>query len=148
MFTYSPVPQHVIERYGDQWTLPDHIAGNGPFSLREHRTNAKFEFVRNPHYWNAANVRLDRITAYSVDDNHTSANMYEAGMVDWLPSNDFPVEYASYMRGRFKDIHSAPFLGIFYYSFNITRAPLDNPMVRRALCMAVDRRAITDDLLK
>jgi oligopeptide transport system substrate-binding protein len=147
MFTYSPVPRHVIERYGAQWTEAGHIVGNGPFVLVAHRANSKFEFARNDRYWDAANIALDRVIAYSVDDNHTSANLYESGMLDWLPSNYFPAEYASYLRA-FKDMHSAPFLGILYYTFNVTRPPLNNPLVRRALAMAVDRRAITDDLLQ
>ena len=146
-FTYSPVPAHVVGRYGEHWTDPSHIVGNGPFLLVEHRTNAKFEFARNPRYWNAASVGLQRVIAYSVDDDHTSANMYESGLVDWLPGN-FPAEYVPYMRGRFRDLHSAPFLGIYYYSFNITHPPLNNRLVRRALSMAVDRRAITDELLR
>jgi len=145
--TYDPVPAHIISRFGNQWTDPSHIASNGPFMLVEHRTNAKFELVRNPRYWDAANVWLERVTAYSVDDNHTSANLYEAGVVDWVPDY-VPTDYIPYMRGRFKDLIVQPYLGNYYYSFNVTRPPLNNPLVRRALAMALDRRAITDDLLR
>ena len=56
-YTYMPVPAHVVEKYGARWTDPDHIVGNGPFLLVEHRANAKFELVRNPRYWNAASIR-------------------------------------------------------------------------------------------
>lgn len=145
--TFFPVPRWVVEKYGDHWTDPSHIVGNGAFLLVYHRTNDRFEFVRNPRYWNAASVRLQKVIAYSVDDHHTAANMYQSGMVDWLPDS-LPSEYVSYMRGRFHDLHSEPFLAIYYYAFNITHPPLNNPLVRRALNMAVDRRAITDDLLK
>ena len=147
-FTYMPVPAHIVEKHGIDWTGPGHIVSNGPFLLVEHRANAKMEFVRNPRYWDAASVRLERVIAYSVNDLHTSANMYESGMIDWVPSGDFPPEYVSYMRGRFKDLKTGPFLTIYYYSLNVTRPPLDNRLVRRALSMAVDRRAITDDLLR
>lgn len=145
--TYMPVPAHVVERYGDRWTDPSHIVGNGPFQLVEHRTNDKFEFIRNPRYWNSAGVKLDRVTAYSVDDNHTAANLYEAGVVDWVPDY-IPSDYMGYMRGRFKDLYTPPYLGIYYYAVNITRPPLNNPLVRRALAMGFDRRAITGDLLR
>ena len=146
--TYMPVPKAVVEKHGEEWTRPENIVGNGAFLLAEHRPNLKMEFVPNPRYWNAERVRLDRVIAYAVDDLHTSANLYEAGELDWVPSGYFPAEYVPYMQGRFKDIETAPFLTIYYYTLNTTRPPLDNPKVRRALAMAVDRRAITDELLR
>lgn len=147
-YTLFPVPAPVIARYGNQWTDPAHIVTNGPFLLADHRSHERFEFARNPKYWNVSSVRLERITAYSVDDNYTSANLYNSGMVDWLPNGYFPAEYVPSMRGRFRDLKTLPFLAIYYYSFNVTRPPLNNPLVRRALSMAVDRRGITDELLR
>lgn len=147
-YTLFPVPAHAIEKYGTGWTEVDHIVGNGPFRLVEHRSRDKFEFVRNSKYWNAASVRLERIVAYAVDDNYTSANLYKAGVVDWLPSGNFPPEYVPYLKERFRDIRTLPFLSIYYYTINVTRPPLNNPLVRRALSMALDRRAITDELLR
>ncbi|MGH9783095.1 MAG: peptide ABC transporter substrate-binding protein, partial [Terriglobia bacterium] len=147
-YTYFPVPEHVVEPYRNQWTDADHIVGNGPFLLAEHRLRDRFELVRNPKYWNAARIRLDRIVAYSVDDAQTTANMYKAGMIDWVPSGYFPQEYVPYMQGRFQDLRALPFLAVYYYLINVTRPPLDNPLVRRALSMALDRRAITDELLR
>ena len=146
-FTLYPVPRWVVEKHGVHWTDPANIVGDGPFVLVEHRTHDRFEFARNPRYWNARKVRLERVIAYSIDDNYTSANMYEAGGVDWLPGS-VPAEYIPYMQSRFRDFDSYPYLVIYYYLFNVTRPPLDNPLVRRALSMAVDRRAITDELLR
>ena len=147
-YTLFPVPAHVVEEYGTDWTDVGRIAGNGPFLLVEHRSRAKFEFVRNPKYWNAASVRLERVIAYAVDDNYTSANLYKAGMVDWLPNGYFPAEYVPYLRGRFRDLRSLPYLSVYYYMINTTRPPLNNPLVRRALSMALDRRAVTEELLR
>ncbi len=147
-YTFFPIPAHVVKKFGTAWTEVSHIAGNGPFLLVEHHPNARLEFARNPRYWNAANVRLERVIAYSVDNNYTSANMYKAGMVDMLPSNYFPVEYLPYLRAQFRDMKSFPILASYYYNYNVTRPPLDNPLVRRALALAVDRRAITDELMR
>ncbi|MBI2820377.1 MAG: peptide ABC transporter substrate-binding protein [Acidobacteria bacterium] len=142
-----PVPRTVMEQFGDQWTDPDKIVGNGPFRLVEHRTHDRIVLERNPRYWNAKSVHLDRVVAYSIDDNYTSANLYESGRLDYLPGY-FPAEYVPSMRGRFRDFNSNPQLAIYYYSLNVTHPPLDNVLVRRALSMAVDRSAITDDLLR
>ena len=147
-FTLYPVPRWVVEMHGDHWTDPEFIAGNGPFRLVEHRTHDRIVLVRNPLYWNARGVRLDRIIAYPIDDNYTAANLYKSGEVDWLVSNSIPAEYVPYMKGRYRDFHSHPFLSSYFYLFNLTRPPLNNPLVRRALSMALDRRAITDELLR
>ena len=146
--TYYPVPAQAVETHGLHWTEAGRIVTNGPFLLVAHRTHDRFELVRNPRYRKAGDIRLDRIIAYSIDDNYTSANMYEAGRLDWLPSGYFPSEYVPHMKSRFRDFHSDPELVSYYYLFNVTRPPLDNRLVRRALSMAVDRRAITDELLR
>ena len=145
--TLMPVPAHLIAKYGDHWADPAHIIGNGPFHLVNHQTNAFFEFERNPRYWGREGVKLEKVVAYSISDLSTTANMYESGMLDWVPSGGFPPEYVASMK-RFRDLKTQPFLANYFYSFNTTRPPLDNPMVRRALSMAVDRKAITDDLIR
>ena len=145
--TLYPVPRERVEQYGADWTAPGNIVGNGAFRLVEHRTHDRFVLERNPLYWDAKNVRLQRIVAYSIDDSYTASNMYESGRIDWV-AGSLPPEYISYMRGRFRDFQSDPFLATYYYSYNVTRPPFNNPLVRRALAMAVDRRAITDELLR
>ncbi|MSO18968.1 MAG: peptide ABC transporter substrate-binding protein [Acidobacteria bacterium] len=147
-YTLLPIPQHLVEKHGSKWSEPPNVAGNGPFWLVEHRAQAKFEFVKNPRYWNAANVKLERVTAYSIDDNYTTANLYKAGVLDFVPSRYFPSEFVPEMRGRFRDIQSTPFLANYFYLVNVTRPPLNDPRVRRALSMAINRKAITDELLR
>ena len=146
--TFSPVPAWVVEKYGEKWTAPENIVGNGPFLLVEHRTHDRIVMERNPRFHDARKVRLDRVVAYSIVDNFTATNLYESGYVDWLVSNSVPPDYIPYMKGRYRDFHSSPQLASYFYSFNTTHPPLDNKLVRRALAMAIDRRAITDDLLR
>ncbi len=148
--TYCPVPRRVLERYGDHWTDPSHIVTDGPFLLREHRPHDRLVLERNPSYWNAQELRIDRIIAYVVDDQYTATNMYEAGMVDWLPygGGGIPPDFLPYMRGRFRDLKTFPLIATIYYDVNVARPPLNNPVVRRALSLAIDRREITDGLLR
>jgi oligopeptide transport system substrate-binding protein len=146
--SYYPVPRWAIERYGDHWTDPGHIVTNGPFLLREHRIHDRIVVDRNPNYWNRQEVRIGRVIAFSVDDGHTATNMYEAGMVDWLPYPSVPPEFLPSIRGRFRDLETFTQFALAYYCFNVTRPPLDNVMVRRALSLAIDRRAITDGQLR
>uniref|UniRef100_A0A832MJ09 Peptide ABC transporter substrate-binding protein n=1 Tax=Eiseniibacteriota bacterium TaxID=2212470 RepID=A0A832MJ09_UNCEI len=146
-YTYCPVPRHVVERYGNRWTRPEHVVSNGAFILAAWRQGDRFEFVRNPRYWDAAHVRLERIVAYSVDDLNTSANLYKAGVIDWTTSGAFPSQFVPYLRA-FRDYQHGLYQGTYFYSFNVSEPPLDNVWLRRALSLAVDREAIARDLLK
>ncbi|MGH7740732.1 MAG: peptide ABC transporter substrate-binding protein [Candidatus Eiseniibacteriota bacterium] len=146
-YTYVPVPRHVIERYGDQWTRPGKIVSNGCWTLESWRQQDRFVFVRNPRYWDAGAVKLDRIEAYSVEDLNTVTNLYKAGVIDWTTSGYIPSPFLPYMF-QYADFQHARFQGVYFYSINVTRKPFDNVWFRRALNWSIDREAIARDLLK
>ncbi len=146
-YPYCPTPRHIVEKYGNQWTRPGKIVSNGPWTLAEWRQQARFVFVKNPRYWDAANVKLDRIEANSVDDLNTSVNLYKAGAIAWTTSGYIPSNFIPYLR-NYADFQHGRYHGVYFYSINVTRKPLDNVWVRRALTWAVDREAIANDLLK
>ncbi len=128
-YTFVPVPRHVVEAWGPRWTLPQHLVGNGAFR------------------WSYSNVRLDKIVAYTADDLNTSTNLYESGAIDWNPSNYIPSQYLPFLKG-YADFRTGRYQATYFYSVNVTRPPLDNVWVRRALDLAIDRVAISRDLLK
>ena len=146
-YTYLPVPRWAIEKHGNRWTRPENIVTNGPFLLDYWRQGNRFEFVKNPRYWGAANVKVDRIIAYAVEDLNTSVNLYKAGVIDWTTSGYIPSQFIPYLR-NYGDYQHGRYHGIYFYSINVTRKPLDNVWVRRALNYAIDRDAIANDLLK
>ena len=136
-YTYVPVPRHVIERFGDQWTRPGKIVSNGCWTLDSWRQQDRFVFVKNPRYWDAGAVKLDRIEAYSVEDLNTATNLYKAGVMDWTTSGYIPSPFLPFMF-QYADFQHARFQGVYFYSINVTRKPFDNVWVRRALNL-VDR---------
>jgi ABC-type oligopeptide transport system substrate-binding subunit len=146
-YTFMPVPRRAIERWGLAWTEPAHLVVNGPFRLASHTQGEKFVFARNPRYWDAAHVRLDGIVAYAVDDLNTSTNLYKAGEIDWNPSGDIPAPFLPYLR-RYADYLTGEYQATYFYCVNVTRPPFDDVHVRRALNLAIDREAITRDLLR
>jgi len=97
-YTLLPVPRRAIERWGNRWTQPEHVVGNGAFLLKHWRQNDRFEFVRNPRYWDAANVKLDGVVALSLDEMNTATNLYKAGAMDWQPSGYLPSSFIPYLR--------------------------------------------------
>lgn len=146
-YTYQPVPRHVVERWGDQWTRPGKIVSNGCWTLAAWRQQDRFVFVKNPRYWDAASVKLDRIEAYSVEDQNTVVNLYKAGVIDWTTSGYIPSPFLPFMF-RYADFQHAPFQAVYFYTVNVTRRPFDNVWFRRALNWSIDRDAIARQLLK
>jgi ABC-type oligopeptide transport system substrate-binding subunit len=146
-YTFLPCPRAAIEKHGDQWTRIENVVNNGPYLLSYWHQNDRFEFVKNPRYWDAAHVRLDGIVAYTIEDLNTSTNLYKAGELDWNPSGYIPSPFIPYLRD-YADFRHGRYQGTYFYSMNVTRKPLDNVWVRRALNLAVDRDAIANDLLK
>jgi len=146
-YTCLPVPHWAIEEHGNRWTLTANIVSNGAFTLAYWRQNNRFEFVRNPRYWDAASVRLDRVIGFCIDDLNTSINLYKAGVIDWCPSGYIPSQFIPYV-SKYSDFRHGDYHGIYFYSICVTKPPLDDPEVRRALKLSVDRDAIANDLLK
>jgi oligopeptide transport system substrate-binding protein len=137
--TYAPVNRQCIERHGDQWTRPRHMVSNGPFRLAEHRPRDRIILRKNPEYWNAERVMLEEIHALAIDDSETALKKFQAGEVDWI--RDIPaVKVAE--AAQFPGFRYTPALGTYFYRFNVTRPPLDDRRVRRALAMAIDKASI------
>jgi len=146
-YPFMPVPQQAIEQHGLRWTLQPNLVGNGPFRWTYWRQNDRYEFVPSESYWDRANVRLERVVAYTVDDLNTSTNLYKSGAIDWNPSGYIPSQYLGYMK-PYADYRTGRYQGTYFYSLNTTRAPLNDVRVRRALNLAIDRESIARDLLK
>ncbi len=147
-YSFMPIPRHLLadlERRGiDEalWTRPEHVVSNGPYRLSEWEFRQRMVFERNPRYWDAVNVRLDRVRVAMVESYTTALNMYAAGEFDWPGSNtSLPAEFMDYLAG-YKDYRRHPYLASYYYWINTKAPPLDNPLLRRALALAIDREAL------
>ncbi len=141
-YPFLPVHRATLEAHGDRWTHPGNIVTNGPFRLAHHRQNDRFVLDKFADYWDAENVRLDGIVAYSMDDLTTMINMYRAGLTDWNPSGYLPAEFVPYVQ-HYEDYRAGAFLGSYYYSVSVGNPPFDDKRVRQALAYAIDRERIT-----
>ncbi len=146
--SWYPVPRATIEKFGpmDQpgtaWTRPGNLVGNGPFTLTEWVTNARITVEKNAHYWDAANVRLNRIRFFPTESADVDERNFRAGQVHI--TYDIPVsKIASYRAQSPSPLRNDPLLGMYYLNFNVTNPPFNNPLVRRALGLAIDREAIS-----
>lgn len=142
---FKVVPRHVIEKYGKQWARPEHIVTNGPFKIKADRPYDALIVERDPNYWDAANVHLDGIEFYPIEDQATAMNLYKAGSIDAFLNHFVPSSWVDEIRSNYKDEYLLfPEASTAYYSMNTTKPPFDNVKVRRAFVQAVDQVALSN----
>jgi oligopeptide transport system substrate-binding protein len=148
-YSWFPVHPPTIEAHGGrfdmsgEWTLPENFVGNGPFTLTEWRPNQYIRVTRSPTYWDRARMRLSEVYFFPIEDDNTERRMFDSGLLHvtgTVPSNDIP----SLRRDKPELINIDDYLGTYFFRLNVTRPPLDNPLVRKALNFAIDRRAIVE----
>lgn len=141
-----PVNRRCIEEHGvPNWTKAENIVSNGPFQLEFRRLRDRVRMKKNQEYWNADIVELETIDAMAVKSQTTGLNMYLDGQLDW--SVKPPDTIVPRLQGR-EDFVCAPSLITYFYRLNVTRPPLDDVHVRRALNMAIDKRLICENVTK
>ena len=145
-YTAWPVPKHVIDKHGDAWTKKANIATNGAYVLDDYVPNTHVKLSRNPKFYDAANVKIDRIVYYPGEDRTAGLKRFRAGEVDVM--TDFSSDQFSWMKENLAaETRIAPYLGIYYYPFNTRKPPFDDVRVRQALSMAIDREIIVDKVM-
>ncbi len=139
---FFPARADVVEANPRSWTnSPDTIVCNGPFYLSDWQHNAELTLTKNPYYWDAANVKLDKVRCVMIADANTCLAAFKSGKLDFtkrLPAMQIPMLLKS---GQAKSLTT---LGTSFSVFNVTKPPFDNPLVRKAFSLAIDRRALTD----
>ncbi|PKL25640.1 MAG: peptide ABC transporter substrate-binding protein [Spirochaetae bacterium HGW-Spirochaetae-3] len=142
---FSVLPMHAIRKYGDEWFYPERFVGNGPFVLAAWIPEDSIEVVPNERYWDAGAVGLSRVVYLPIDDQAKAYGIYERGEADW--AHGVPLARLDEIRLR-PDYHVAPQIATYYYYFNLSRAPLDDVRVRKALAMALDMEELVDTVNK
>ena len=146
--TTFPVLQSNLEEFGDSWTEPGHMIGNGAYTLTERVSQERLVRERNPMYWDDANTNIQTVTALIINDENQALTRYLAGELDKteIPTGQYPrlkEEYPTQAR-------SFPLLCSYYYNVNLTETgnpALQDIRVREALSLAIDRDIIVNNVL-
>jgi oligopeptide transport system substrate-binding protein len=146
--TFYPVREDVVSADPEGWTTkPETYIGTGPFKVTAMNFGESVVLEKNPEYYNAENVSLDKLTFRLIPDPATALAAYEAGDVDGIeavPAPEIP-RLASEENNGFMVV---PALGTTYAFFNPAQDPLDDVRVRKALSMAIDREEIVEFVLQ
>lgn len=148
MWINRPVPQTVIEQYGDSWTEAGNLWTNGPYLLETWEHENRIVMVKNPYYYATDTVQIGTVNFVMVTEDSTAFSMYENGELDVQnpPLDDMDRIEADPMLSE--ELTIAPDLCQYYFGFNNTKAPFDNVLVRQAFSYALDRQRLIDDVLK
>jgi oligopeptide transport system substrate-binding protein len=144
-YSVFPIPKHVVEKYGDDWVKPEHYVGNGPFQLVQWTPNEPVHIVRNPKFWDEANVCLNDIYFYPTSDEAAAEENVRTGKFDVNPSFiGSQLKQVTQKLPGFARVHG--YTSVSFAAFNTRRAPFSDARVREAMSISVDREHVTRDI--
>lgn len=148
----SPVQQATVETNGDSWcTQPDTFICNGPYMISEWTPSERIVLTKNPNYvggWDTSRIVSDTITLLLIEDEaaaYAAYNSGEAQLVKSVPSDEIPSLTKAEDGG---DFYVDSNLGTYYLSVNCEREPFTDPLVRKALSLAIDREYVSEVVMQ
>lgn len=154
--TYAPVRKDIVEKNPTTWaTKAETYISNGPFKMVEYKQKDSLNFEKNSNYWNAKNVKIDRIEFKTLENESSYYSAFKTGQLDLIdkpPAAEIP--------GLLKDgtAKSYPYLGTYFYDINVSPQAkgvnsqaakvLSDARVRKALNLAIDRTSIVEKISK
>jgi oligopeptide transport system substrate-binding protein len=143
---WIPVNPRTVAQHGRNWTQPANHVGNGPFRLTEWRSQQRIVVSRSATYHDPAIIRLDQVHFLRFDSGDSEERAYRAGQVD-ITMGVPTTKIATHARERPAELVQTPLAETRYLAFNTTRPPFNDPRVRRALSLAIDRERIVSRVL-
>ena len=128
-------------------TTNDVLISNGPYRLSDHVLGSSVTAEKNPYYWDAENVAIERVRYTDIPDENALLSRFRTGelhitttvpnpLMEWITEN-LADQY-----------HAVPRLAIYYYAFNLERGPLTDRRVRKALNIVVDRQTLVESVIR
>jgi len=152
---WYPVHRPTLEKFGrtyergSAWTRPGNFIGNGYFTLAEWMPNKLIRMKKSATYWDRDRVKLESVVFFPIENTSTEESMFRAGQLHITSS--IPIEKIAVYRNdpalRLM-LNQDPMLATYFYRFNVTKPPLNDARVRRALTLAVNRRQIVEHVTK
>jgi peptide/nickel transport system substrate-binding protein len=134
----SIYPKHVLEAQGDMKKV---IVGTGPFKLKKYTRGVSVELERNPDYFVQGRPYLEGITLYIMPDPNSAYAAFRTGRLLLLRFLELGLgKRAEQELGHQITLQRTRGLGFFAFNMNTKRKPWDDPRVREAASLAIDRR--------
>ncbi len=139
-----PVHRPSQMKYGSAFSRPGNLVSNGAYVLKDWVVRSRIELTRNENYWDADNVTLERVIYHPYEDQVVASKQFRAGKLNWtygVPNNQF-----KWLQKHYSDeLVISPWLGSYFFGYNVIREPfIENPNLRLALALALDRDLLTE----
>ena len=150
LVSMRPAHRASVEAFGRDAFKPGHLVSNGAYQLVEWQPQARLIVARNPQYWDAANVHIDRVEFYPIEDPNEELKRYRAGEIDitnTVPNEQIPfIKSLTLGAGRSAAYHVAPWLGvsIIWASTKPSRRSRAIRSCAEALTLAIDRQMLIE----
>ncbi len=135
-----PLRQDVIEEFGNEWTDPGNLVGNGPYVLTDWVHDSYLEMTRSETYY-GGDAGPDKITWYLSDSQTSMLASYQGGEYDFF--DDIPTDQIETLTAS-GDAHAAPQIGTYYLYLSAKNIP--DWRVRAAISLAIDRENIVENV--
>jgi oligopeptide transport system substrate-binding protein len=143
-------PQWIVEERGDRWIEPGFQQSYGPYTLKSWNHDSDMTLIKNPHWPGTDSVpqaKIEELYWTMLDETPAFTN-YEAGETDVVTVPLPQIDRAKVDSTLSQELNIAPVLCTYYYGFNAEKPPFDNPLVRLAFSMAIDRQSLVDNVTK
>ncbi|MCT0012969.1 peptide ABC transporter substrate-binding protein [Weissella cibaria] len=147
MAPFYPQSKAFVDKVGSKYgTAAKYTLASGPFVLKGWTgSNNKYSLVKNKNYWDADAVKTPKVEIQTIKDQNTGYNLYKGNKLDLAYLSSDQVR-ASQKR---KDYKVIPMASTFYLEFNEKKVPaLKNVKIRQALSYAIDRKTLSNKVLK
>ena len=143
---YFPQRQDMVEALGDQYGSAevDHIPYCGPFKITDMTINNEIVYEKNENYWNAENVKLQKINVQILNDPNTINNALLTGELDYAGVGDPKWQAQLAETGEYTRVTNLnPWTGYWLMNFN-EGSNVANTKITRAIAAVVDREQIIE----
>ena len=151
----APVHRATVEKFGaiddpnNPWIRAGNYVGNGPFILKRWELNQIIEVEKNPHYWDAEKITLEKVLFNPADSESIEERLFRSGQIDIAFGGRIPVDKIARYKAEAPDVFfSQPAYATYFYLFNVQKPPFDNVDVRKAFSYAIDKNLITQRITK
>jgi len=139
-----PVNRKNLEQFGDQFSRPGNLVSNGAYVLTKWVPRVEIVLERNPAFREADDTLVERVHYLPIEDHSSEVQAFRSGEIDW--TNQVPNNQFKWLQKNYPDeLVVSPWMGSYFFGFNLTREPfVDNPSLRMALILAVDRQILAE----
>jgi len=143
---YRPLNTAAIKKYGSKYgSNAKMTVANGAYSIKGWTgSNDSFRYVKNPHYWDAKNVKIKNIDVKVVKEDNTAQNLFKSGEVQLTNLNG---QYVKANKNNKEEVVTKNGRNNYIY-FNSKRKATANENFRKAISMVIDREALAKKVLQ